>query len=335
MAAPLCLLLGRLQRDTIITADGAARIDQLGGNLLYAAAACRLLGGKPGLVTRVGNDFPRSWLEEISEKDCDVQGVRLLGQPQDLRRFIAYNSLYEITSEHPVKQFAAWGLPFPKSLLQYPGRLNRLDSKKERSPLTLRPDDLPEVYRGARVAHCCPMDFLSHSLMPAALRQLGATQVTLEAGDGYMHPEFWNEIPDLVNGLTLFRADESRLRALFGARTDDLWGMIEAIAAYNCAAVLVQRQARGYLFYTAADRTRYQLPAYPARTFDLTDKGSSFCGAFAAELARTQDLRRALLVAAALASLAAEGSGAFYVLDTLPGLVESRAQVLGDALKVI
>jgi sugar/nucleoside kinase (ribokinase family) len=333
VSAPLCLLLGRLQRDTIITADGAVRIDQLGGNLAYAAAACKLWGQSPGLISRVGEDFPAEWVDELASKGGDTRGIRVLDQPVDLRRFIGYQSVYRGGADHPIRQFAERGLAFPKLLLQYVKAPPRLDSKKERLPATLRPEDIPDEYRSAKVAHLCPMDYHSHSLMPAAVRQLGVATVTLDAGGGYMHPEFWNETPALVNGLTVFMAEETRLRMLFGTRTEDLQTMSEAIASYNCQAVLVYSREQNIRFYDRASRKHYQLPAYPARTVDITDNSSSLAGGFAAELGRGQDLLRALLVGSAMASLAAEGSGAFFLADTLPGLVEARAQALEQALR--
>jgi len=333
--APACLLLGRLQRDTIITADGKARIDQAGGNLLYAAAACRLWGQNAGLVARVGNDYPAEWLQALADKGLDTRGVRILEQPQDLRRFIAYSGPFTPRGDRPIKHFAKWGLPLPKALLNYGTELPKPDSKKERNALTLKQQDLPLEYRGAKLAHLCPLDYFSHSLMPAVLRDAGVSQITLEAGSGYMHTNFWNEIPSLVNGLSAFITEEPLLKELFSGRAEGLWDMIEAIASYNCAAVIVRSAARGYWLYEAASRRRTQLPPYPARTYDITDYGSSFCGALAIELSRSQDWRRALLVGAGTASLAVEGSGPFYIMDTLPGLAEARARLLEEALKTI
>jgi sugar/nucleoside kinase (ribokinase family) len=330
--APALLLLGQLQRDTVITADGRARIDQAGGNLLYAAAACRLWGENPSLVTRVGSDFPAEWLQALADRGLDTQGIRVLDQAQDLRRFIAYTDPFAPRYDNPIKHFGKWGLPLPKALLSYRDP-RQLDSKKERSPLALRRSDLPSAYLGARAAHLCPLDFFSHSLMPAALRELGVAQITLEAAPGYMHSAFWNQLANLVNGLSAFVVEEALLRALFTGRGEDLWAMIEAIAAYNCAAVLVRSAARGFWLYEAANHKRTHLPPYPARSYDITDTGSSFCGAFATELARNQDWERAMLVGAATASLAVEGSGAFYVMETLPDLAKSRAQLLEGALK--
>lgn len=335
MPAPALLLLGRLQRDTVLTADGKARVDQAGGNLLYAAAACRLWREKPGLVARVGRDYPTEWLDDLSEHGLDTRGVRILDEALDMRRFIAYTDTFTSKSDSPIKHFGKWGFPFPKSLLGFPRDLRQPDSKKERSSLSLRAKDLPEAYLGAKAAHLCPLDYLSHSLMPAALRERGVTQVTLDASPGYMLPAFWNEIPTLVNGLTALLVEEALLRALFKGRSEELWEMIEAIAGYNCSAVVVRTAARGIWLYETASRKRKHLPPYPARTYDITDTGSSFCGAFATQLARKQDWERALLVAAATASLAVEGSGAFYIWDTLPGLAKSRVKLLEEALKTI
>lgn len=335
MPSPALLLLGRLQRDTIITADGQARVDQAGGNLLYAAAACRLWGKNPGLVARVGSDFPAEWLDELSDRGLDTRGISVLDQAKDSRRFIAYTDTFTARGDNPIKHFGKWGLPVPKALLSYRGGWHEPDSKKERTLLTLRQKDLPSTYQGAKAAHLCPLDYFSHSLMPAALRDAGVGQITLDASPGFMLPAFWNELPSLVNGLSAFMVEEGLLRALFKGRSEELWEMIEAIAAYNCSAVVVRSAARGLWLYDASARRRRHLPPYPARTYDITDTGSSFCGAFAAELARRQDWERALLVGAATASLAVEGSGAFYIWDTLPGLAKSRVQLLEGVLKAV
>ncbi|MCW5876951.1 MAG: carbohydrate kinase family protein [Anaerolineales bacterium] len=334
MPTPDCLLLGRLQRDTILTSDGRARVDELGGNLLYAAAACQLLGGRPGLVARVGADAPADWLPEMARRELDTRGIHTLAEPQNLLRFIAYNDAYTPNRDQPIKHFARWGLPLPKPLLHYANPEGEPDSTRQRGALTLRPEDLPEEYHGARAAHLCPVDYLSHAFMPVALREAGTSLITLEAGGGYMLPAFWNEFPDLVNGLSVFVTSEERLLSLFSRQgNSELWQMAEAVASFNCAAVIVRSLARGDWLYDGETGRRYHLPPFPARTYDITDNGSSFCGALVAQLAQGRELPDALLTAAATASLAVEGSGAFYISDTFPGLVEARAESLQQALK--
>jgi sugar/nucleoside kinase (ribokinase family) len=332
---PSYLLLGRLQRDTIITAEGETIVDKPGGNLLYAASAYRPWGEAPGLVSRVGSDFPSEWQAQIEGRGMDVRGIRRLDEPADMRRFVAYSDVLTPHRENPIKFFARHDLPFPKSLLGYQMQSPRLDSKRERDPLSLRQEDIPEEYRGAKAAHLCPLDYYSHTLMPAALRELGTQTVTLDAARGYMHPDFWREIPALVNGLSVFMCTEERLVTLFSGRKLDMWEMIEGVASFNCKAVVVHSVNRGQWLLDAERGKRWQVPAYPSRISDITNAGSSFCGGFCAGLQRTQDLLRAVLYGNALQSLAMEGSGAFYLSETLPGLAESRLQSLSSAVRVV
>lgn len=332
---PNCLLLGRLQRDTIINADGKVRIDQPGGNLLYAAAACRLWGANPGLIARVGSDYPSEWIDQLAARGLDIRGLRVLDEPLDLRRFIAYTDIDKPRSDHPIKHFADLGLPFPKILLGYQPPKRSFDSKRERPILALRKEDIPHAYHGAEAAHLCPLDLFSHGLMPATLREQGVTQITLEAGENYMQPRFWDAIPELVNGLTVFVVRDDQLRTLFAERNEDLWEMAEMLASFNCRAVLIRSAARGLWLYEAESGRRIHLPSFPARRYDVTDEGSSLCGGLLAGLVQSQDVQRALLVGAAIASLSVEGRGPFYVEDTLPGLIESRIESLEAAMQVM
>jgi sugar/nucleoside kinase (ribokinase family) len=331
--APSALVLGRLQRDTIITADNKIRVDQLGGNLLYAAAACRLWGMNPGLVARVGADFPTEHINRLTELGFELDGIRRLEGPLDHRRFIAYSDLYTAHRDHPIRHFGKLGAPLPKTLLGYQDELRQLEQKRERILGSLRAEDLPTSYHGAEGAHVCAMDFHSHRIMPAVLRAAGVATVTLQAGAGYMNGRFWSDIPDLVNGLSVFITDEILLRNLFAGRGDELWDMIELVASFNCQAVVVRTMARGVWIYQTEGRKRNHLPAYPSRVYDITDNTSSFCGALLPELLRTGDLVRAAVVGSATASLAVEGSGALYTLDTLPGLAQSRAQALEQGVR--
>lgn len=332
-APPSCLLLGRLQRDTIINAEGQALVDQPGGNVLYAASAYKVWGEVPGLISRVGSDFPAEWERSIRAQRIDTRGVRRLQQPADLRRFVAYSDVLTAHRENPIKYFARHDLPFPKSLLGYGAQAPHLDSKRERDALSLRQEDIPADYKGAKAAHLCPLDYYSHKLMPAALRELGTRTITLDAGRGYMHADFMGEMPELVNGLSVFMSTEERLITLFSGRSHDTWEMMAAIASFNCQAVVVHSVNRGQWLLEAGSGKRWHVPAYPSRLSDITNSGSSFCGGFAAGLQRTQDLLRATLYGNALQSLAMEGSGAFYVGETLPGLAESRLQSLSEAVQ--
>src|SRR5690606_18157444 len=151
-------------------------------------------------------------------------------------------------------------LSFPKSLLGYQAPVELLDSKRERNLLSLRPEDIPAAYYGATAAHLCPLDYYSHRLLPATLREQGTEIVTLDAGRGYMHPDFMAEVPELVNGLTVFMTTEERLLTLFANRTQDIWKLIDTIGSFNCKAVVVHSIHRGQWLLDVEARKRYQIP---------------------------------------------------------------------------
>lgn len=332
---PDAVFLGRLERQALINPAGEVFIDQAGGNLLYAAAGFRLWGNKPGLVTRVGNDYPQEWLEDFQRGGLDTLGIRALDKPYDLRTFTAYKDLHTIDTARPIRHFAKLGMPFPKSLLGYEGSSPERDNPKKRGALSLRKEDIPGSYSGTKAAHLCPLDFFSHSLMPTALRDSGITLITLEASSSYMFPDYWKGLSALLNGLSAFIVEEKLLRSLFKWRDLDLWEMAEALVSFNCASVLIRRGARGQALFDAVERRRLHIPAYPGRPKDLTAAGSSYSGGFLAGLIQNSDFLNAALFASATESLATEGSGAFYVMDSLPGLAQSRVDTLAEAVQAV
>ena len=111
------------------------------------------------------------WMFERS--GLDVRGVRILSQAVDLRFFTAILDRHTRANEDPVAHFARHGLPFPKPLLGYRTDTPVLDSRTQMLPLSLRQADIPDAYLEAGAVHLCPLDYLTHSLLPALLRQAG------------------------------------------------------------------------------------------------------------------------------------------------------------------
>ncbi|MEK6256772.1 MAG: hypothetical protein N2C13_05590, partial [Chloroflexota bacterium] len=88
--SPSSLILGELRREYIISSSGRIAIDQPGGNVLYAAGGLRIWGETPGLVSRVGADYPLDWLKSFQEYGLNTDGIQADPDPIDLRSFIAY-----------------------------------------------------------------------------------------------------------------------------------------------------------------------------------------------------------------------------------------------------
>lgn len=332
---PIHLLFGRLARMFLLPPTGRPQLDTPGGNLLYAAAGLALWESRLGLVTRVGEDYPREWIEQFQARGLDMRGIRILPDAMDLRQFIAFTDMRTRHTDNPVAHFARRQLPFPKTLFGYRDTATQLDNRTQLIETSLRQSDIPPDYMMATGAHFCPLDYVTHSLLPAVLRQAGFTTLTLDPGRGYMDPLFFDLVPSIITGLTAFLPSEEKVRALFRGRSEDLWEMAEALAAYGCEIIVIKRAVQGQFLYDAGTKTRWEIPAYPSREADPTGAGDAFCGGFLAGFRRTHDPLEAALYGNVSASLAIEGSGPFYTLDALPGLAEARLEVLRQAVRKI
>lgn len=337
LSNPRTIFLGQLKRDFYIQPNDQVVLDVPGGNLLYAAVGYLTweTDPPPGIVALVGEDYPQIWLEEFARQGIDTAGVRILPKAVDLRSFYVLPDRTTRLYDDPVPHFARLGLPFPRALLGYRPPQQGVDSRSQLNLTSLRQGDIPPHYLEARYAHLCPLDFLTHTLMPAVLRQAGFTIVTLDPSPGYMTPIFWEDIPALVTGLTAFMPAEEEMSKLFHGRSTDIWEMMSAVAAYGCEFVVVKRGEGGQFLYDAAARTRWEIPAYPARLSNLTGAGDAFYGGFLAGYLKTYDPLQAVLHGNISASLVAEGSGAFFALDVLPGLPQARLEALRETVRKV
>lgn len=335
--SPQFIIIGQLLREYVILPSDRVLQDVPGGNLLYASAGLLVWEDDPipGIVARVGEDYPQVWLEEFSRRGLDINGVNVLAHAVDVRSFVAFTGRSSRSTDDPVAHFARLGLPFPKALLGYREATKPLDSRTHLLPTSLRQSDIPPDYLDARGAHLCPLDYLTHSIMPAVLRQAEVAVVTLDPSPGYMNPTYWNDVPSLITGLTAFLPSEEEVRSLFEGRSEDLWEMAEALSAYGCEIVVIKRGEGGQYLYDAAARTRWEIPAYPSHVVDPSGAGDAFCGGFLAGYRRTYNPLQAGLYGNISASLVVEGVGPFYALDALPGLADARLDSLKQSVRKV
>jgi sugar/nucleoside kinase (ribokinase family) len=334
---PRYILAGELTRDFVILPDGRAVLDVPGGNLIYAAAGLAVwdMSPPPGLVARVGEDYKQEWLDSFVKHGFDIRGVKVLPQSVDLRSFYAYTDQMTRTNDDLVSNFARIGQKFPRSLLGYQQKDNKSDSRTKLKLTALRQNDLIPEYLEATAAHICSMDFLSHSLLPAVLRQAGFTVVTLSPSSGYMNANFRQEVPSLVNGLTAFLPSEEQVRVLFHGYGKDIWEMAAELSSYGCELIVIKCGNRGQLLFDQVTRSRWEVPPYPIKVVDPTGVGDAFCGGFLAGYRKTFDPLEAVLYGNISASLVIEGQGPFYALEALPGLAEARLDALRQSVRKV
>jgi ribokinase len=332
---PVHLFAGRLQRDILLPVYGPALIDVPGGDLLYAAAGFLIWGKEAGLLARVGEDYPRAWFKQFVDHGLDTKGIHILPEDVDLRNFLAYTDKFERQQTNPLAHFKRLGLPFPKILLGYQPPDKREDFLMENDASMPRSAEIPDDYLSARYLHLCAMEYTTVSRLISKFRDSHVTTMTVDPLAGWMQPTSWNEVRLIVQGLTAFLPSEEELRSLFTGRSTNLVEMAEAVAGEGCELVVVKCGAQGQLLYEAGSHKCSRIPAYAVEPIDPTGAGASFCGGFLAGLHLTYDPLQAVLRGNISASLTMEGSGAFHILESHPGLAQARLESLKDGVRVL
>jgi len=182
---PQFLIFGKLTREFVLPPTGPARLDVPGGSLLYAAAGLRVWESEIGLVGRVGNDYPREWLNACMARGFDTCGIHILPKNMDVREFLVYNEAFEPSRVNPVSHFARHETTFPKSLLGYQPPD---DQKKPDKEGMLIVTDIPGDYQMARAALLCPMDIVTQTQLIAGMKRGSVHTFVVDPGPASMKP---------------------------------------------------------------------------------------------------------------------------------------------------
>jgi hypothetical protein len=322
------VIAGCLNRDTILPVSGPPQVDVLGGNLPYAAVGLNVWGQKSGLLAKKDQDFPMEWLDPFQEMGFDLGGIKTSPEPFDMRRFLAHEDDAKTHTQNPVQHFADRGLHFPMDLLGYNGEKAHPSSRTEPSDHAIKMSDIPVHFLEASAVHICPIDFISHMMLPSIFHQGQATTITLSPTPGYMSPSFWEEIPKLLSGITALIAQEQDVRGLFQGRQTDLWEMMGVLGDFGPEFIVVQTESWGNYLYDRIEYKRWIVPNYPVTVADPTGAEDAFAGGFLAGYRRDYDPLEAALKGSVSASLVVEGSGVFYATHAMPGLTDVRLEAL-------
>ena len=325
---PDAILIGRLRREFLLPAQAAPYLNQPGGNLGYAATSYILWGGHPALVSRVNEDYPADWLERYDLAGADISAIRQASEPIDDRFFIAYNEALQPQYENPISWFAEKQLPFPQELLSYSPTIPRHCSKSEYRPDSVRVTDIASAILDVPAGHICPIDFISHKILPSLLKGGMVQTLTMRACSCYMDLIFWEEIRALIAEVTAFMMTDTQALKLFQGRSADLWEIASILADYGPEYILINAQDGTLLLYSRLKRQRWILPAYAGKPTDPTGMLDAFDAGFLAGYRKEYDVVQAALSGVVSASFCIEGSGPFYLLECLPGLREARFKVL-------
>lgn len=324
------VLIGRLQREFILPARTPPHINQLGGNLPYTASALAMWGGKAGLVSRVNPDYPLDWLKPLEIMGCDTRGILLTEEPIDSRFFVAYTEPDKVSYENPLSHFAERQIPFPGELFNYSPDIRRYCSKNEYAPFTMRVTDVPRPYLDANAAHICPIDFVSHKILPSVLKGGMIQTLSMRATSCYMDPAFWEDMRNLISELSFFMLSEPQALKLFQGRSVDLWEIARVLASYGPEYIVINTHDGAAWVYDRVGNKRFIIPAWPTTIADPTGALNAFDGGFLYNYRKEYDVVQAALCGNISAAISTEGSGPDFLLETMPELRDARLYALSQ-----
>ncbi len=318
-------MIGGIREDYCITHDGRVISGVIGGNAVYAAVGARLWSNHVSLISRIGQNFPMAWLDELGTAGINTSGVRIMDQDLDTRTFYAYTSLEDRVDTDPILHFARWGLPLPEALKDYHSSTEGQGSRDHPHHAAIRLTDIPTGFlREVKAAHLSPADYLTHLTFPGHLREHGVKLVTLDPSVRYMSPKFKLDLPNILSGINAFLPSVYEAASFASIEPDSMWTLTDLFHSMGASLIVIKAGADGQYLSDGEHNRRWHIPAYPSRVVDVTGAGDAFCGAFLTGLIDTGDPLEAALRGNIAASFVIEGTGALYALDTPARLLQAR-----------
>lgn len=306
------VVVGGLRLDYLITTEGEVRVRQLGGNAVYAGVGARIWTDQVGLLSRVGENYPRELLSTLAAHGLHTEGVVTLPGEHEIYTFYAYRPDGRRVDTDPAAHFARVGHPLPPELTGYehstPGQ-----GDLDYHPLGTRLDDFPSAYDSAQVVHIAPCQLRTHIDLPPYLKQRGVSLLTLDPGERDMRPYLADHILGLLQDVDVYLPSEQEVCTFFGPDVE----LEEAAARFAQAGpevVAIKVGKRGVLVYERSSGRCTPVPPYPTPVVDVTGAGDAFCGGFAVGYWRTGNPLRAACMGNVSASLVIEGYGGLHAL---------------------
>lgn len=314
--------IGPLSIDYLLTADGILHPAQLGGGAVYSAVGARFITDSVSIISTVNTTFPRHHLEDLQQFGISTQGIMTQDSSKTPTIFSAFNSDFEREEVRPTAKYQELAKPIPKAFLSDGPAHNKRDHRWD---LDCAPAALP-----AAIAHCDAVHFagVSHRTIKRFgrfVKQLRKPIVSFDPPSSLMKRDFEAELKLALHDVDIFLASERQCREFFRPEVPSLWQMAHTFARMGPNTVVIKRGEHGQALFSSNQSNKWFMPAYPTQPVDLTGAGHTFAGAFTAAFARDDgDILRAAASASAAGSIAVEGVGYSFPLDSAPGLFQAR-----------
>lgn len=271
------LVLGTLALDTIETPYGK-RKDILGGSAAHFAMAARLFT-EVNLVTIIGGDFPKKYIDFLKQKGIVLSSLKI----------------------HGGRSFRWKG--------EYKGDLNiAVTLSTELGVLSLFKPEIEGSQKRIRYIFLANLD---PDIQRHLLRHMRSPRLVALDSMNYWIKNKRGSLLRLLKEIDIYMANETEARELSGE-----YNLIKAairLKKIGPPMVIIKKGEHGVLFYR--DKFIFSIPAYPVhRLVDPTGAGDTFAGGFMGYLAKRDslkesDIKRAIAYGVSCASFNVEGFG--------------------------
>jgi sugar/nucleoside kinase (ribokinase family) len=277
------VVVGHLSRDLIVMPNTTK--EALGGGTAYAMLAPSIGAFGAGIVTKVGTDFERSYLDTLRSSGLNLSG--LITEGSKSTRFV---NKYAPSGDRTQYVEAVAPPIRPEDFTE-----NHLDANIIHfSPLSCREIDV-ECIRQARSS-----DALTSLDMQGYIRSIGR--------DGMVTLKEWTERDEVLGLVDVVKCHEYELLAAIPAESE--LSAACHILGLGPRIVLVTHDLRGSVIYTRNSQVRIPLVLARAQV-DTTGCGDTYTIGFLLEYMRSGDIQRAGLFAATCSSFNVESVGPY------------------------
>jgi sugar/nucleoside kinase (ribokinase family) len=252
---------------------GGVAHKQLGGAAVYSAMAAKIFG-KTGVVSRVGRDFPPSFLKILSEAGVGTTGIRKIN---------GQSTFFSIKYDE-------------RGAASY-------DGFKLNAGRNIQARDIPLSFLNAKGFHIAPMNPGKQQRIVEFLRENSFAIISLNTYMGYV-AQYKKPLLDLLGLVDIFTINDDEAMRLTDSKT--LEHALKKLKKIPHNLVIITMGVYGSIVLVNREINFFP-SVFQEKTVDFTGCGDAFAGSFLAAYIKTNDPYKAANIANSVASLNATG----------------------------
>ncbi|MCD6140709.1 MAG: carbohydrate kinase family protein [Thermococcus sp.] len=252
------VVLGHVAIDHVIFPD-KREIILHGGAATAVATSAALSGAKVGLVTKIGKDFPKEWLNRLSEI-LDIKGVHIL-EGNTIHIYMIYHEDGSVDA------------PVDMGVAQKMGET-----------------EIPEEYLNAKIFHISP---IPPEEQLKVINRLKGKRISLDFNPTYMEDYKTKKdlMKEIISRTEIIFPNEREARTITGEK--DLKKAAKILYEWGANLTIITLGEKGALLYNGEKFMEFE--ALPINEIvDPTGAGDAFAGGFLAHYAKEKPIEKCI-----------------------------------------